>query len=235
MTSPMKLPDEVEKRWLALKDQFKPLELQDNNKLVYWSKLDSKSLLAITVIAASAVILSFIWWSGSKWKIDPDIRPESAESPLVEKISIKPSSSVEIYIHIYGEVNTPGVYRLPTGSRVFEAIEAAGGQSTNRVLEINLAQILQDGDQVFIGKESLLVTSGGSANKAQTNQKNACININVADATSLDTLPGIGPVMAQKIIDWREQNGNFKNISDLNKVKGIGTAKFAELEKLVCI
>jgi len=235
MTSPLKLPDEVEKRWLALKDQFKPLELQDNNQMVYWSKLDSKSVLAITVIAISAVILSFIWWSGSKWKIDPDIRPELTESLLVEKISITPPLSAEIYIHIYGEVTTPGVYQLPSGSRVFEAIKAAGGQSTNRILEINLAQILQDGDQVFIGQESLLANSGGSANKAQTNQKNACININVADSNALDTLPGIGPVMAQKIIDWREQNGNFKNISDLNKVKGIGTAKFAELEKLVCI
>ncbi len=235
MTSPLKLPDEVEKRWLVLKDQFKPLELQENNKMVYWAKLDAKSLLAITVIAVSAVILSFIWWSGSKWKIDPGMRPESAESLLVEKISITPSFSTEIYIHIYGEVNSPGVYQLPSGSRVFEALDLAGGQSTDRILEINLAQILQDGDQVFIGEESLLATNGGSTNKAHTNQKNACININVADSNALDALPGIGPVMAQKIIDWREQNGNFKNISDLNKVKGIGTAKFAELEKLVCI
>ena len=103
------------------------------------------------------------------------------------------------------------------------------------MLEINLAQILQDGDQVFIGELSTLSTSGVASNKTQPNQKNSCLNINLADSNALDTLPGIGPVMAQKIIDWREQNGSFKNISDLNKVKGIGAAKYAELEKLVCI
>ncbi len=231
----MKLPEEVEKRWLQIKEQFSPLELQENNKMVFWSKLDLKSLVAITVIAVSAFIMSFIWWSGSKWKIESEISPEVAESISIEKISMAPSFSTEIYIHIYGEVNSPGVYQLPSGSRVFEALEVAGGQSTDRMLEINLAQILQDGDQVFIGELSTLSTSGVASNKTQPNQKNSCLNINLADSNALDTLPGIGPVMAQKIIDWREQNGSFKNISDLNKVKGIGAAKYAELEKLVCI
>jgi len=235
MTSPMKLPEEVEKRWLQIKEQFSPLELQENNKMVFWSKFDLKSLLAIAVIAVSALIMSFIWWSGSKWKIESETTPEIAESISIEKISIAPPASAKIYIHIYGEVNSPGVYQLPSGSRVFEALEVAGGQSTDRMLEINLAQILQDGDQVFIGELSTLSTSGVASNKTQPNQKNACLNINLADSNALDTLPGIGPVMAQKIIDWREQNGSFKNISDLNKVKGIGAAKYAELEKLVCI
>ena len=231
----MKLPEEVEKRWLQIKEQFSPLELQDNNKMVFWSKLDLKSLVAIAVIAVSALIMSFIWWSGSKWKIESETTPEIAESISIEKISMVPSASAEIYIHIYGEVNSPGVYQLPSGSRVFEALEVAGGQSTDRMLEINLAQILQDGDQVFIGELSTLSTSEVASNKPQPYQKNACLNINLADSSALDTLPGIGPVMAQKIIDWREQNGSFKNISDLNKVKGIGAAKYAELEKLVCI
>jgi competence protein ComEA len=235
MSSPLNLPEEVEKRWLQIKEQFSPLEIQDKNQMVFWSKLDLKSLVAIAVIAVSALLMSFIWWTGSKWKIEPDDTPEVAESILIEKNTIAPAFGGEIYIHIYGEVHSPGVYQMPSGSRVFEALEVAGGQSTDRTLEINLAQILQDGDQVFIGELSTLSTSGGATSKSQSNQKDSCLNINLADLSALDTLPGIGPVMAQKIIDWREQNGKFKNITDLNKVKGIGTAKYADLEKLVCI
>jgi competence protein ComEA len=236
MAEPNKLPPEIENRLTKIREQFKPLEISEPKKINYWTQLDLKSLFAIAIIGVSAMVLSLIWWSGSQWT-NSTVSDEA--QPLINTFEINDNENSklpsEIYVHIFGDVKNPGVYKLPSGSRVFEAVAAAGGQSNQRTLEINLAEILNDGDQIFIGEESHLTTKGSDTSSKKSSDKQKCVDINSADIAQLDTLPGIGPVMAQKIVDWRTDNGNFKSINQLNEVKGIGSAKYADLEKLVCI
>lgn len=229
------LPKEVEKRWNQLREQFEPLEVSEKNKLVYLWKLDTKATISLLVILLSTIILAGIWWSAARWK---EVPLTQINEIAVSEAVVKPqeiSKPTEIYIHIYGEVVNPGVYALPLGARTFQAIEAAGGQNVERTLTLNLAQILNDGDQIFIGKESNLKTSTSAIRSSQTKEATSCINLNNANLSTLETLPGIGPVMGQKIIDWREANGGYKSIADLKKIKGIGDAKFSEIEQRVCI
>lgn len=229
------LPKEVEKRWNQIKEQFEPLEVSEKNKLIHLWKFDAKAIISLLVILLSAVTLAIIWWSSAQWK---EIPQTQVNEIALSEIVVKPqelSTPVEIYIHIYGDVVSPGVYALPFGARTFQAIEAAGGQTIARMLTLNLAQILNDGDQIFIGEESNLKTTASIVHGTQSTESTSCINLNNANLSTLETLPGIGPVMGQKIIDWRDANGGFKNIADLKKIKGIGDAKFSDVEQRVCI
>jgi competence protein ComEA len=229
------LPKEVEKRWNQLRDQFEPLELSEKNKLVHLWKFDAKAIISLLVILLSAIILSIIWWSSAQWK---EIPQTQVNEIAISETVIKPkevNTPAEIYIHIYGDVAAPGVYILPFGARTFQAIEAAGGQTRERTLTLNLAQILNDGDQIFIGEESNLKNSSSTGHNTKSTESTTCVNLNNANLSTLETLPGIGPVMGQKIIDWRDINGGFKNIADLKKIKGIGDAKFSDLAQRACI
>ncbi len=230
-----KLPPELEQRWEKLREQLQPLEVAAPPKLVKLWKFDNQSLLAILLILFATAVLTWIWWSAGKYEQSP--KEETNEITVVSNaptLSLQTPSG-EIYVHIYGEVLNPGVYSLPSGSRVFQALEIAGGQTSSRELTINLAQILNDGDQIFIGKVAEIKTDISSRQVSSQANKDKCININDANVSVLDSLPGIGPVMSKKIIDWRQMNGGFKSISELKKVKGIGDAKYREIEPLVCI
>lgn len=232
-----KLPPALEQRWQSLRDQFEPLEIKENIRFVKLWKLDNQSLIAILLIIFTSLALAWVWWSAGNYRPAPaatfEETVEISASPVTRANSPIPNS--EIYIHIYGEVLKPGVYRLPIGSRVFHALELAGGQTSNREIEINLAQALKDGDQIFIGEAAVIKTESTISHSPDQVSGSKCLNINSENAAALDALPGIGPVMSQKIIDWREANGGFKNVSDLKKVKGIGDAKYKEIESLVCI
>lgn len=230
-----KLPKEVEKRWDQLRDQFQPLEINEKNKLVYLWKFDTKTVVSLLVILLSALALGALWWSSAQWK---EIPQTQIGEPKLAEFVVKPVETIsptEIYIHIYGDVVKPGVYALAFGARTFQAIEAAGGLTLERMLTLNLAQILNDGDQIFIGDESNLKTSSSTIRSTQTTENEICVNLNSANLSTLETLPGIGPVMGQKILDWRTANGGFKNLLDLKKIKGIGDAKFNDLKQRVCI
>lgn len=236
MTENIKLPPEIENRLFRIREQLKPLELPESKNYTYLTKLDQKSLLAISVIVLAAVAMSVVWWSGAQWTNSaPNVPQQNTENFFAEQPKQVPNLESIIYVHVFGEVNNPGVYELASGSRVFEAIAAAGGQSNQRLITINLAETLNDGDQIFLGPDSQLTPSKVGIQNKKNKDKKDCIDINTADLAALDTLPGIGPVMAQKIIDWRADNGGFKSISQLNEVKGIGIAKYADIEKKVCI
>lgn len=230
-----KLPPELERRWDKLRDQLQPLEMQEPAKLVKLWRFDTQSLLAILLILFATAVLTWIWWTAGKYE-----KTSTEATNEITLVSDTPTlspqvSSGEIYVHIYGEVLNPGVYSLPNGSRVFQALELAGGQTSSRELTINLAQILNDGDQIFIGKAAEIKTDISSGQTTSKSYKDKCININESNAATLDSLPGIGPVMSKKIIEWRQMNSGFKSISELKKVKGIGDAKYKEIEPLVCI
>ena len=138
----------------------------------------------------------------------------------------------EIFVDVTGAVNKPGVYSLTGKSRVIDAIKAAGDSAPGADLStINLARVLNDGEQIYV--DSTVVNSNGV--RVSKAVRSGPININRATARQLDALDGVGPVIAQRIVDYRKTNGSFLTIDDLQKVSGIGAAKFAQIKAKVRI
>ena len=138
----------------------------------------------------------------------------------------------EIFVDVTGAVNKPGVYTLTGKSRVIDAIKAAGDSAPGADLStINLARVLNDGEQIYVDSTSVN-RDGVRVSKAV---RSGPININRATARQLDALDGVGPVIAQRIVDYRKINGSFLTIDDLQKVSGIGAAKFAQIKAKVRI
>lgn len=128
----------------------------------------------------------------------------------------------EVVVHVTGAVASPGLVRLPAGSRVNDAIEAAGGARSPKALaSINLARVLVDGEQIVVGGSAS--ASGSSSSTA------GGINVNSASASELEALPGVGPVLAERIVAWRTTNGPFRSVDELSEVSGIGDAVLAQI------
>ncbi len=141
----------------------------------------------------------------------------------------------KVMVDVAGGVKMPGVYELPSTSRVVDAITAAGGALPGTdTSDINLARIVKDGEQVYVEPVALSKPFvQGSSSVPVVKKKAGPININRASAGELDTLPGIGPVLASRIIDYRKANGPFASVDDLQNVSGIGSAKFAQFKSKV--
>mgnify|MGYP000922274357 CR=1 FL=1 len=151
----------------------------------------------------------------------------------------QPAAEVPLQVHVSGAVAKPGVYTLEKGCRIADALQAAGGALPNAVLGgLNLAKPLFDGEQIQVA-QTLQPQEGSAAsttlNFLQPAAATQLINLNTATAAELETLPGIGPVKAQAIIDYRQQNGAFSRIEDLTKVSGIGSKTFEKLKHLITI
>ena len=154
---------------------------------------------------------------------------QSSEAVQVIPITI---AEPEIFVDVTGAVNNPGVYTLTGKSRVIDAIKAAGDSAPGADLStINLARVLNDGEQIYV--DSTVVNSNGV--RVSKAVRSGPININRATARQLDALDGVGPVIAQRIVDYRKINGSFLTIDDLQKVSGIGAAKFAQIKAKVRI
>jgi competence protein ComEA len=148
----------------------------------------------------------------------------------------------EVVVHVVGAVATPGVQRLPAGTRVVDAVEAAGGASPEADLaRINLAAVLVDGQQIYVARvgEAPPVPLAGSAPSGREADAASgalgLVDLNTATADELDELPGVGPTTAQAIISHREQNGPFTSVDELLDVRGIGDAKLEQLRDLVTV
>lgn len=137
----------------------------------------------------------------------------------------------EVVVDVAGKVRKPGIVVLPTGSRVADAIDAAGGPRRGvNLTSLNLARELVDGEQVLVGVKPPPGYAGAPPPAGATGSSApALVNINTADSTTLETLPRVGPVTAAAIIAWREANGGFKAIDELLEVDGIGDATLAQL------
>lgn len=148
-----------------------------------------------------------------------------------------------LVVHVVGEVGAPGVVRVPEGSRVVDVIRAAGGALASADLErVNLARAVVDGEQVHVpapGEQILAGANGAGAGAgapaASGGSAPALINLNSADLAQLDTLPGVGPVLAQRILDWRAQHGRFTSVDELGEVSGIGDTLLAQLTPKVSV
>ncbi len=144
-----------------------------------------------------------------------------------------------VVVDVGGAVVEPGVVELDAGSRVTDAIEAAGGLAPDAdCTTLNQAQLLQDGQKVYVPKEGeveLAGTSADSRTQGAGQTTTALVNINTATLDELDALPGVGPATAQAIIDDREANGPFASAEDIMRVSGIGEKKYEKLKGSICI
>ena len=154
----------------------------------------------------------------------------NTQAPIAEVAAPIIVQEVEILVDVTGAVNKPGVYSLAGKSRVIDAIKAAGDSAPGADLStINLARVLSDGEQIYV--DSTFVNSSG--NRVIKRVHKGPININRATAAELDSLDGIGPVIAKRIIEYRKVNGAFTTVEELQKVNGIGGAKFAQIKTKV--
>ncbi|WP_329465212.1 ComEA family DNA-binding protein [Streptomyces sp. NBC_01431] len=153
-----------------------------------------------------------------------------------------PSPAGALVVDVGGKVLRPGVYRLPTGSRVTDALTAAGGVREGADLTgVNRARLLTDGEQVLVGVPGAVVPPGpgaGARSASGTGSgtaggSNGPVSLNTASVEQLDGLPGVGPVLAQHIADYRAQHGGFRSVDELREVNGIGVRKFNDLQPLV--
>lgn len=160
-----------------------------------------------------------------------------ARSPTGEAVILRPAPTEKpVIVYITGAVPRPGVYALPKNARVQDAISAAGGfLAEAEKSEINLAALLEDGQKLdipfIVGGSPILATPGPTVVSVTTE----LININIASVAELDTLPGIGPSLAQRIIDYREQNGPFINPEDVINVPGIGPGNFERFRNMITV
>lgn len=180
-------------------------------------------------ILAALALLAVVGAAGG-YALATRSRPEAVRvelSPDPEEAA----SSGRIAVHVAGAVRSPGLYHFDGAARVDDAIRAAGGPSEDADLDaVNLAAPLQDGDKVLVPTRGQGGTSGGGGSTSDGR-----VNLNTATAAELETLPGIGPSLAQRIIAHREQRGPFRDVRDLLKVSGIGPKKFEAIEGLVTV
>ncbi len=169
---------------------------------------------------------------------------QSENSEELEQVTAASESTV--VVHVAGAVEEPGVYSVFEGGRVLDAVEAAGGFSNEACAEaVNLARLISDGEQIYIPTyqevesgeytSSSSESSSAASGSSSSSSSGSLININTATADELDTLPGIGPVTASNIISYREENGGFSSKEEIKEVSGIGDAKYAQIEDLICV
>lgn len=170
-----------------------------------------RPLLAVAAVAAAIVVLAALAWPGAP---DPP--------PLV---MASPTTAEQATVHVSGEVADPGLVTVARGSRVADAIAAAGGATPDARLDgVNLAAPVVDGMHLLVPGPGGEQTSEGGA-----------VRLNTASVSDIETLPGVGPVLAQRIADFRDENGPFASVEDLLDVAGIGEAKLAALRDAVLV
>jgi competence protein ComEA len=158
-------------------------------------------------------------------------RPQ-VESVAIQEVTpmVTPVAPADLIINVAGKVRNPGVYQLPPGSRVIDAIKAAGDQLKGvDISDVNLARTLVDGEQILVGSVKY---SSGKVIIKKISPDNP-LDINRATLAQLDTLPGIGPVTAGRIIDYRIKVGRINNLDELKKISGLGGSKFEEIKALL--
>ncbi len=228
-----------------------------------WALAPRTALVAVAVVLLLGTGLAVVqmWSSGGKGQLTSLAQVESAGSGAADSGAVEhgasgfgggdpeaaanasappsPEASPGVVVDVVGQVNAPGLLTLPDGSRVADAVTAAGGATAGAELSaVNLARLLVDGEQLripapgeVVAPAPAAVTGAGPAGVSA----DGLVNLNTADSATLETLPGVGPALAGRILDWRESNGAFASVDELDEVTGIGPAMLAKLRDLVTV
>jgi competence protein ComEA len=182
--------------------------------------LDARLFKYAAAISLLSVAVGLVlWWQG---------RPVELELQPAEVVVTEVQSPVAtIFVHVVGDVAKAGVYELAAGSRAVDAIAAAGGPlRATKLINLNLARVLFDGEQIIVGNHQLQPNSSSQSGK---------VNLNLATSSQLEQLPGIGPVIAGRILQHRDENGPFRQISDIQQVAGIGDAIYSKIKDQISV
>ncbi len=193
--------------------------------------------VAVLALAVSLGLVVTAWWvlhTDDAGVLVPAASPVGAQpSPLVTPSSTAAPSGT-VVVDVAGLVRRPGIATLPAGSRVIDALRAAGGVRRGvDSASINLARLLVDGEQIVVGVDPPPGVAASSSGPAPAGA--GLVNLNTADQATLESLPGVGPVTAQAIMTWREENGGFRAVDELVEVSGIGEATLAKLVPFVTL
>ncbi|MDQ3620216.1 MAG: helix-hairpin-helix domain-containing protein [Actinomycetota bacterium] len=219
-----------------------PNTWRDRLDSVLGRRRDLLLLLGVVVVSASAAVL--LWSRGAPAQIAPPSRStvavDTGASPTPGAIVPPDSSTQSIFVHVAGAVRRPGLYEFPPGARVADAIDAArGARSPAGLNQINLAEPLVDGQKIHVLRPGAALptttaTSGAPAPDS-SGTTGALVNLNAADQIALESIPGVGPVTATAILDFRAQVGTFTSIDQLLDVSGIGPATLESIRPYVTL
>lgn len=202
------------------------------------------------IIGVMTIVIGICGYSMIAQEDDWEENALAVDENLEGAVTNQENSNVEgeIVIHMTGAVQKTGILILPEGARIADAIDASGGPTESADLdEVNLAYVLQDGQKVYIpskedkvkleSKAYIMSGSGNNVIVQEVNEKggNKKVNINTATQSELENLPGVGEAIASRIIEYRQQNGKFSKVEDLQNVKGIGDAKFNNMKEYVMV
>lgn len=219
--------------------------------------IDKKKIIIIalicTIVVAGGIIVYFMQSNESEYfEFEDEMIDENVENykNTVNIENVDMEDKAKIIVHIAGQVVNPSVISLNEGARIIDAINAAGGTTEEADLsKVNLAYILEDAQRIYIpsinegdsevysangSKETTIVTSGSSIEETKTTES-LKININTANETELQKIPGIGQSIAARIIAYRNENGKFNTIEDIKKVSGIGTNKYNNIKNYIYV
>lgn len=200
--------------------------------------LSRGELVGLVLVVVATLVGAGLWYARSLPRPVEIAAPSNASSPAVSGAPAIASSSpspATIIVDVAGWVRKPGVYEFSQGDRVIDAVNRAGGARSGADLtSLNLAAPLVDGTQVVVSKQGSTAPAATGSTSA-TGGSTALINVNTASETELETLPGVGPVTAAAIIDYRIQNGPFASVDDLIDVSGIGPSTLEQLRPFVTV
>ena len=189
-----------------------------------WLTAERRRAIAFGLVGVLALVAAARHLAGAR---APSADTARAAAALAQPAAAPPAN--RLFVDVVGAVRRPGLYRLRDGSRVADAVSRAGGATRRADLSlVNLAAPLADGLQVVVPRRQ-----SGSAGAAGGTTATAPVHLNTATLEQLDALPGVGPVTAQKILDYRQKNGAFTSVEDLDAVSGIGPARLDTLRDLV--
>ncbi|WP_243710756.1 ComEA family DNA-binding protein [Actinomadura sp. KC216] len=223
-------------RLYSLMGRLRPPETPPSARLRAGPDRSNIRILVLICVVAAVVAAGYLWMARPRPRPSAGPLPSATLADVRPAVPATPAAGSTVVVHVLGKVRHPGVITLPSGSRVAQAIKAAGGvRPGTKTGTLNLARKLVDGEQIAVGVRSPAAVagapspppSGGSAAPA------APLDLNTATAEQLDDLPGVGPVLAQRIVDYRTRHGAFRSIEQLRDVSGIGARRFADLKPMV--